>query len=126
MFGQYPGAMPGACVAPYFFASYEHAVLKIVPCYPSDNLRNDEGTSLRHHVWNLLFAPHFALCELSFAVPVQVDPKVVEFFHKADKDRTGRINASELSAALSQAGLHVSTVFAGQLIRIFDKDNTGT
>ncbi|CBY24425.1 unnamed protein product [Oikopleura dioica] len=55
------------------------------------------------------------------------DPQVAKWFNKVDTNRTGMLNAEELQLALRNNDLTTFDIETVSLmIRMFDKDNTGT
>ncbi|CAG9467625.1 unnamed protein product [Pedinophyceae sp. YPF-701] len=53
------------------------------------------------------------------------EPRLADWFRAVDRDNSGKISASELASALQRGGLNISLTFAGSLIRLFDRSNTG-
>lgn len=59
--------------------------------------------------------------------PAQVSPEVQGFFNQVDKDRSGKINAQELQAALVNGkGKNFDEKACSLMISMFDADRSGT
>lgn len=57
----------------------------------------------------------------------QINPEIQHWFNAVDRDRSGKINATELQGALINAeGKNFSDTACQLMIGIFDKDRSGT
>lgn len=54
------------------------------------------------------------------------NPQLVQWFQTVDTDRSGHVSAKELQRALAMGQLHFSLALCARMIRLYDRDNSGT